>query len=75
MDGVKFNLDNLFTTDQNQKIYGPVTIKKSENLPSGESLITPAGLTIEGKMNDINIQDSISKLVLMKINANKYNVN
>ncbi|ODM91837.1 Thrombospondin-type laminin G domain and EAR repeat-containing protein [Orchesella cincta] len=70
VDGMRYDKTTVFTLDQNQDILGHITIKAPESQPHSLALTVPQGVTVEGTMNRININEQMKKIVFKNSQSN-----
>lgn len=76
VDGMKFDKENVLTTDLDQEVRGPVTINEPTTTPLSSALVkAPAGVEFKGTVNNVNVQEGISNLVrIKKLNVECLNI-
>ncbi|CAL8134554.1 unnamed protein product [Orchesella dallaii] len=62
VDGIKFDNTTVFTLDQNQDIFGRITIK-AQSEPTSLALKVPQGVNVQGNLNGIDVEKSLENMV------------
>lgn len=68
VDQMKFDLDNVLTTDKDQVVPNKVTIRQKTGRANRKKspVLKAADIEFKGKLNGIDVENSLSKMVGLK---------